>query len=76
MQVLIADYRNKLVFIEILYLMLFVNKYEMANKNLILSKKLTQKGFYSCDKQSWEQGAEENIWTEERWSDRRLEKTT
>jgi hypothetical protein len=23
-----------------------------------------------------EQSAEENIWTEERWSDRRLEKTT
>jgi hypothetical protein len=23
----------------------------------------------------WEQGAEENIWTEERWSDGRLEKT-
>jgi hypothetical protein len=23
----------------------------------------------------WEQSAEENIWTEERWSDRRLEKT-
>jgi hypothetical protein len=23
----------------------------------------------------WEQGAEENIWTEERWSDRSLEKT-
>jgi hypothetical protein len=23
-----------------------------------------------------QQGAEENIWTEERWSDRRLEKTT
>jgi hypothetical protein len=24
----------------------------------------------------WEQGAEENIWTEERWSDRRLEKAS
>jgi hypothetical protein len=24
----------------------------------------------------WEQGVEENIWTKERWSDRRLEKTT
>jgi hypothetical protein len=24
----------------------------------------------------WEQGVEENIWTEERWSDMRLEKTT
>jgi hypothetical protein len=24
----------------------------------------------------WEEGAEENIWTEERWSDGRLEKTT
>jgi hypothetical protein len=24
----------------------------------------------------WEQGAEENIWIEERWNDRRLEKTT
>jgi hypothetical protein len=24
----------------------------------------------------WEQGVEENIWTEERWSDGRLEKTT
>jgi hypothetical protein len=23
----------------------------------------------------WEQGIEENIWTEERWSDTRLEKT-
>jgi hypothetical protein len=23
----------------------------------------------------WEQGAQKNIWTEERWSDRRLEKT-
>jgi hypothetical protein len=23
----------------------------------------------------WEQGAEENIWTEERWSDRRVENT-
>jgi hypothetical protein len=22
----------------------------------------------------WEQGTEENIWTEERWSDRRMEK--
>jgi hypothetical protein len=24
----------------------------------------------------WEQGAQENIWTEEKWSDGRLEKTT
>jgi hypothetical protein len=24
----------------------------------------------------WEQGAEENIWTERRWSDRRMERTT
>jgi hypothetical protein len=24
----------------------------------------------------WEQGAEKNIWTEERWSDRSLQKTT
>jgi hypothetical protein len=24
----------------------------------------------------WEQGAEENIWTEKKWSDRKLEKTT
>jgi hypothetical protein len=23
----------------------------------------------------WEQGIEENIWTEDRWSDKRLEKT-